>query len=68
MSQKPEKIESTPELEHVAALALNGLISNPAIVSGWNELSDKNLKNLADYAIASAYFLQEQLHKERSKG
>jgi len=62
-----QEIENTPELEHVAALALNGLLSNPKVIKR-EELSDKNLQILADQAVAAAYWLEERLKKERNKG
>lgn len=49
--------------EYFAAMALQGLLSNPEIATRFEDLSDKNLRNLADYAIAAAYFLTEQLNK-----
>jgi len=63
--QRP--IENTPELEHVATLLLNGLLSNPALADR-EHLADANLKYFAGKAVKAACFLQEKLQKERNKG
>lgn len=66
MSQDKERIES-PELEHIAALALNGLLSNPAVIKEASQVREEGLKALAGIAFRSAYFLQQRLHQERNK-
>lgn len=68
MSQEPEKIESTPELEQIAALALNGLLSNSSVLYARAQLNDANLEAFADAAFKAAVFLQQRLHQARTNG
>lgn len=66
MSQ--EQIESTPELEQIAALLLNGLLSNPSVLQNRAQLNDSNLKAFAEAAFNAAVFLEQRLHQERKPG
>lgn len=66
MSQEPRN-ECTPELEHVATLLLNGLLSNPALATP-ETLGEGNLKFFAGKAVKAALFLEEKLREERAKG
>lgn len=64
---KQDHIESTPELEHVAALLLNGMLSNPALVTP-ERMAEKNLNYFAGKAIKAAQILEKKLSKEREQG
>ena len=65
---KQEQIETTPDLEHVAALLFNGLLSNPSIVKNRTQLREAGLKALANTAFKAACVLEQRLHEETSKG
>jgi len=63
-----QQTTSTPELEHVAALALNALLSNPAVIKDRSQVEEEGLKTLADIAFRAAYFLEQRLHQARTNG
>lgn len=65
MSQDQERIES-PELDHVATLLLNGMLSNPALAMP-ERMADENLRYFAGKAVRAAQFLEEKLQQERNK-